>query len=90
MSSTFKYLGEDIINNDKVKKEHFDWCWNKVVRDFELENIYFNLEGTHKDYFWNYLAESFYESSKKRDLAHVSSFFILLFKLKPVRTGHVL
>ena len=75
------YLGEDIINNDRIKKEHFDWCWNKVVKDFELENIYFNLDGTHKDYFWNYLSESFYASSKKRDLAHVSSFFILLFKL---------
>lgn len=75
------YLGEDIINNDRIKKEHFDWCWNKVVKDFESENIYFNVEGTHKDYFWNYLSESFYASSKKRDLAHVSSFFILLFKL---------
>ena len=34
---------EDITN-------HYDWCWKKMLKDFELENLIIQREGEHKAY----------------------------------------
>ena len=69
-----------------VKREHYDWCWSKVINDFKLENINFNEEGEHKEYFWNFFYESFYMLENKGDLLPVKNFLILLFKLYILKT----
>jgi hypothetical protein len=48
------YLSSDEIDN------HFNWCWNKIINDFAKENLIFNLDGEHKEYFSHFLKESFY------------------------------
>mgnify|MGYP003624494210 FL=1 len=80
------YLGDDLVNTDRVKRQHYDWCWAKVISDFKLENINFNCEGEHKEYFWNFFYESFYMLENKSDLVPVKNFLILLFKLYILKT----
>jgi len=80
------YLGDDVMNTDEVKKEHYNWCWDKVIGDFKTENINFNKEGEHKDYFWNFFYESFYDIKNKQDLTHIHNFFLVLFKLYILKT----
>ena len=32
------YLGDDIMKEEN-KKEHFEWCLNEIIKNFERENI---------------------------------------------------
>ena len=45
------YLGLDVIKTDKEITGHFNWCWEKTINNFNKENINFNVECTHYDYF---------------------------------------
>ena len=61
LSSTF--LGDEdlaetkteMTNEDNLK--HFNWCWKQLVDDFKKENIIFELEGEHYEYFQNFFDE---------------------------------
>ena len=61
------YLGEnDQSNETKIsltqedKKNHFDWCWNKLIDNFSKENIFFQNEGGHYEYFKAFFDDIFY------------------------------
>jgi len=65
------YLGEDdletrIIMSEEDKITHFEWCWNKVIKDFKKENFDFKQEGQHKDYFKSFFMDSFYNGTQKK------------------------
>jgi hypothetical protein len=83
------YLGEnDSPNETKVtmseedKSNHFIWCWNKVVDNFQKEKINFNKKGEHFDYFDSFFQEIFYKQENKKVRDSVSGFFDELFDLK--------
>jgi hypothetical protein len=79
------YLGSDVIKDDE-SKNHFLWCWNKVIGDLEKENIKFNVEGDHFDYFWNFFLESFYSSDNRLIIDKVDTFFTTLFIITDRKT----
>lgn len=54
------YLGADVIITQEEQKNHFDWCWNKVVQNFEKESIRFKETGQHHDYLWSFFYEAYY------------------------------
>lgn len=54
------YLGPDVTEKDVDQKNHFNWCWNKIIDDFNNERIYFKNKGEHHNYFWNFFYEAFY------------------------------
>jgi hypothetical protein len=83
------YLGEnDSPNETKVtmseedKINHFIWCWNKVVGNFQKENIIFSGKGEHFDYFISFFQEIFYKQENKKVRDSVSGFFDELFDIK--------
>jgi hypothetical protein len=75
------YLGDDVIKEDKERKEHFDWCWKNLVKNFEEENIRFKYYGHHYEYFWNFFYESFYINKKEENKEKISEFLFKLFSL---------
>ena len=75
------FLGDDVMSDDKSRLNHFKWCWNKTIDNFRKENVYFNREGEHYEYFWNLVYESFYIDKNKRESGELEKFFTLLFKL---------
>ena len=78
---TETFLGDDVIGDDDARLSHFNWCWNKTIDNFRKENVYFNREGEHYEYFWNLVYESFYIDKNKRESGELEKFFTLLFKL---------
>jgi hypothetical protein len=62
ISST--YLGDSITPPEK-QFSHFKWCWKKNINNFEKENIYFNVKGSHYDYFMKYYMDTFYTHDDK-------------------------
>lgn len=79
------YLGSDVIKNEE-SKNHFNWCWNKVINDLEKENIKFSKEGPHFDYFWNFFLESFYTNDNTLVIDKVDKFFSTLFVINDPKT----
>jgi len=82
------YLGEEessietkINLTDDDNKKHFDWCWNKVLDNFQKENVIFKKEGEHYDYFESFFFEIFYTQKEKRIRESIEKFFSELFDL---------
>ena len=37
------YLGSDVIFTDIDQKNHYTWCWDKLISNFEKEKIFFKV-----------------------------------------------
>jgi len=61
------------------KQKHFDWCWSKTIDTFSKENINFELNGDHKDYFSNLLMDLFYNTENRIISDNIEPFFVNLF-----------
>jgi hypothetical protein len=59
------YLGEEYIKTESEIKEHFVWCLDKVIKDFNQEKIEFGDTGKIKDYFFYFYYELFYINNEK-------------------------
>jgi hypothetical protein len=78
------YLGdsnsETKINLSEYDKlSHFDWCWKKMVKDFERENVNIKIKGDHKEYFQSFFMDSFYNQSEKKIKESISRFLNEIF-----------
>lgn len=80
------YLGEiDTTNEIKIKltdidnQNHFEWCWDKVISNFNRENIEFEKRGGHFDYFESFFDETFYNQANYKVKTSISYFFTDLF-----------
>jgi hypothetical protein len=80
------YLGDEedssetkVKMNDIDNKNHFDWCWKKVITNFMNENINFKFEGEHYDYFFSLFDEIYYRQTKDEIRNSIDVFFSDLF-----------
>ena len=80
------FLGDDVMAKEDDKQKHFNWCWNKTVDNFKEENIIFNTEGDHYNYFWNFFNENYYTDRDNRDVDNVNNYFLILTKLHILKT----
>ena len=74
------YLGEDYVTTNEDRDKHFDWCWSKVINNFEKESIYFNDYGEHYEYFRVFFEDTFYNNPKPNVIHRVRLFFTELFE----------
>ena len=35
------FLGVDVLSEESDQRNHFNWCWEKIISDFNKEKIYF-------------------------------------------------
>ena len=80
------YLGNG-ENNKETKVEmseedntkHFNWCWDKTIKNFNKENIKFQNDGDHYDYFFSLFNELYYKQNKEIIRNSIDVFFLDLF-----------
>ena len=78
------YLGDsnsetNINLSDEDKISHFDWCWKKMVKDFERENVNIKFKGDHKEYFQSFFMDSFYNQRENKIKESISRFLNEIF-----------
>ena len=84
------YLGDSSDNETKIflnqedVSNHFNWCWNKTIEDFDKENIFFNREGEHYDYFYKFFYEMFYVQKKSQIKDTISNFLENVFEVDKI------
>jgi hypothetical protein len=83
------YLGDDIngpetkVNmSEEDKKNHFWWCWNKTIENFNKESIVFNSKGEHSEYFLDFFMEIFYTQKENKIKNSIGTFFTDVFDRK--------
>ena len=87
------YLGEPNDSNEtkitlseEDNKKHFEWCWGKVIDNFEKENIKFSKSGEHQEYFKNFYDDIFYNQKDEKIRHSIGKFFTDLFDLNKTFT----
>jgi hypothetical protein len=68
-----------ITLTDIDDKNHFEWCWDKVIDNFAKENIFFTKKGEHYDYFDSFFDETFYNQKDVKVKNSIGDFFEDLF-----------
>ncbi len=79
------YLGSDVIITEQEQKNHFNWCWKKVIQSFEKESIKFKESGQHHDYLWNFFYEAFYINENNVN-NRIKEYFTKLFQFNYRKT----
>lgn len=81
------YLGEinsetketKVDMSDEDNKNHFIWCWKKNIENFKKEDLFFQNEGPHFDYFQSFFQEIFYQQQEPKLRKSIDFFFNDLF-----------
>jgi hypothetical protein len=76
------FLGSDVLFTDIDQKNHFNWCWNKILLDFSKEKIFFKETGIHHEYFWNFFREAYYFNKLENNESRIDEYFFKLFDFK--------
>jgi hypothetical protein len=86
---TDTYLGNNtetfetkIILSQQDNEDHFQWCWNKMVEDFGKEDIKIKHGGDHKEYFFNFYNDTFYNQKEKSVIGSIPSFLLEVFDIE--------
>jgi hypothetical protein len=78
---TETYLGDSNDSETKItmtnedKLNHFNWCWGKVLDDFKKEEILFEKDGDHYEYFKIFYDEIFYKQDDTKIRNSIDVFF---------------
>lgn len=54
------YMGPELLSSEIDQRNHFNWCWGKIISNLEKESIYLRERGEHYDYLWLFFQEAFY------------------------------
>ena len=79
------YLGPDVIKTEKDIINHFTWCYNKVISNFDQEKIHFHAKGQHFEYLWFFFYKGYYQCSTENKTQILLDYFKLLFNFKKVK-----
>ncbi len=76
------YLGTDVLSSEEDQRNHFTWCWNKTIDNFNKEKIFFKERGQSYDYFWNFFLEAHYFTKLDDNITKIPEYFRKLFDFK--------
>jgi hypothetical protein len=76
----------NITLSEDDKYKHFEWCFTKIISNYEKEGIFFEDKGNHFNYFRNFFMEIFYNQKEEKVRSSVKNFFNELFKINKTFT----
>jgi hypothetical protein len=80
------YLGPDVVITEEDQRNHFTWCWDKVIENTSKEKIYFKDRGNFYEYFWNFFLEAYYYQMIDNKTVRIVEYFNVLFKFNHRKT----
>ena len=80
------YLGVDVVLTEEDQKNHFTWCWDRTIENFNKEKIHFKERGNFYEYFWNFFLEAFYYQMIDNKTVRIVEYFNVLFKFNHRKT----
>lgn len=76
------YLGKEYIKTTEDIMGHYNWAFNKVLLDFEKEDVIFGDTDELREYFFEYFKTRFYTVDKIPTQKTFISFWDEIFQIK--------
>jgi hypothetical protein len=76
------YLGVEYIKNKKDAIGHYNWCFGKVLEEFDEQEIDFYGNDELYDYFLDYYIDQFYSLNKEIPINHHKKIWLEIFNHK--------
>jgi hypothetical protein len=73
-----------LSNDDNIN--HFNWCWEKIIKNSAKENVLIEVNGEHKDFIQDFIFEIFYTQKSNMVKDSVLKFFMDVFYLEGTTT----
>lgn len=73
------YMG-DAVTSEKDRVNHFKWCWDKTIKNFEAEGVLFGENSDLYDYFLNFMIEIYYSVEDKNEDENIEYNIVKLWK----------
>ena len=73
------YLGDDVIQTEEDMLNHFSWCFNQIVLNFEKERIYFKNRGNHFEFLKLFFFGAYYSNRNQNAPVVIKEYIGLLF-----------
>jgi len=81
------YLDDDFSDNKETKvgmttnqkKEHFKWCWDKTIKNFNKESIDFKFNNDDSEFFESFFFDVFYNQPDQKVKEQINNFFKQIF-----------
>lgn len=80
------FMGVEVYETELDQKNHFTWCWDKTIENFDKEKIYFKDRGNCYEYFWNFFLEAYYISQIDGKKNMIDIYFDKLFNFDIKKT----
>ena len=80
------YMGVDLMIDEIDQKNHFNWCWDKIIENFNNEKIFFKSRGNYHEYFWNFFFEAYYITKIENKTNRIRDYFSKLFDFSYIKT----
>lgn len=80
------YMGSELLYLEEDQKNHFTWCYDKVIENFKKEKINFKDRGDCYEYLWNFFLEAYYINKINDKIIKIKDYFNKLFDLNYVKT----
>jgi len=84
------YFGKDYLKKEEDIKGHFNWAFNKVVSEFELENIKFHNVAELHEYFFEYFTQQFYNFEVLPPIKQYMTFWDDIFTIRPKKQKDIM
>lgn len=76
------YLGKEYINTKKDVEGHYNWCFGKVLDEFDDQEIDFYGNDDLYNYFFTYYLDQFYISKKQLPVTQHKKMWTEIFNYK--------
>lgn len=84
------YFGKEYLHKEEDIKGHFNWAFNKVVAEFEIEGIIFKNTDKLRDYFYEYFTLQFYNLDPLPTIKSYMSFWDDIFNVYPKKQKSIM
>lgn len=80
------YLGSDVVVTQEDMSNHFTWCLNRILLNFEQEKIHFMGVNPNYDYLWYFFYKGYYSMNDGNKRKILLSYFKLLFSFNNMKS----
>lgn len=84
------YFGKEYLKREEDIKGHFTWAFNKVIKEFALEDIKFKNTDKLYDYFYEYFRLQFYDFDPLPTIKSYMTFWDDIFSIYPKKQKNIM